>query len=167
MTRKVSTTLFGLALLILCTAARADAPAKPPTEAEKIEALIKSVGDLKDAKFVRNGTEYDAKDAADHMRRKWEAGKDQIKTARDFIRLAASKSSTSGRPYLIRFKNGREVESGKWLGERLGEIEAGKGRGGEEAAASNCACTAPAPVLRSESERCGVTPRRSSRLGGG
>ena len=36
-----------------------------------------------------------------------------------FIAKAASVSSTSGKPYLIRFKDGREVKCGDYLKERL------------------------------------------------
>ena len=92
-------------------------------ERQKIERLISSVQSLKDATFVRNGTEYDGKTAAEHVRTKWKAAGSKVKTARDFIRLAASKSSRSGKPYLIRFKDGREVESETYLTERLEEIE--------------------------------------------
>ena len=114
-------------LLVCAVVSAATAAAAPAelSETEKIEALIKAVEGLKDATFVRNDVEYDAKDAAAHMRRKWEAGKDRIKTARDFIALAASKSSTSGKPYLIRFKDGKELESAKFLTEKLGEMEKG------------------------------------------
>src|SRR5688572_28408455 len=100
--------------------------AETPSETEKIEALIKAVEGMKDAKFVRNGTEHDWKAAAAHMRRKWKSAEKDVRTARDFIRLAATKSDTSGEKYLIRFKDGKDVESGKWLGERLDEIEKGK-----------------------------------------
>jgi hypothetical protein len=112
-----------LAMTILPAAAASADGAKAMTEREKIEALIQAVEGMKGAKFVRNGAEYDGHAAADHMRRKWKQAADQVKTARDFIRLAASKSETSGKPYLIRFKDGREVESGKWLSARLEEIE--------------------------------------------
>ena len=114
-----------LLLALAAEAPAADEPKKKPTEAQKIEALIGVVAGLKDATFVRNGTEYSAKDAADHMRRKWKSGGDDIKTARQFIEHAASKSSVSGKPYFIRFKDGREVESGKFLSEKLDEMEKG------------------------------------------
>src|SRR5438105_157904 len=81
------------------------------TENQKIESLISSVENLKDAKFIRNGKEYDSKAAADHMRNKWRYARGRIKTARDFIQLVASKSSESGQPYMIRFKDGKEVAS--------------------------------------------------------
>src|SRR4030095_2486650 len=78
----------------------------PNSEKQKIEALIKHVADLKDAKFVRNGSAYNADTAAVFLRRKWEANESEVKTARDFIDKVASFSGTSGKPYVIRFKDG-------------------------------------------------------------
>ena len=100
----------------------ADVP-KGMSEKDKIEALIKAVEEMKDAKFVRNGTEYDGKAAADHMRRKWKRVEGEVKTARDFIRLAGTKSYETGKVYVVRFKDGKEVESATFLLERLAEIE--------------------------------------------
>jgi hypothetical protein len=96
---------------------------KPVSEKQKIEALIKHVEGLKDAKFVRNGTEYDAKAAAAFLRGKWDANAAAIKTAKDFIEKAASVSSTTGRPYLIRLKGGKEMKSGDYLRAELQKLE--------------------------------------------
>ena len=123
MTRAAAFGAWVVATAVLFAPAAFGGREKAPTEQEKIEALIKTVEGLTDAKFVRNGSEYDGHAAAEHMRRKWKQAAERVKTARDFIRLAASKSDTSGKPYLIRFKDGREVESGTWLSERLNEIE--------------------------------------------
>src|SRR5262245_40571237 len=106
---------IGPALLIAATSAPTPAAQKPATEKQKIEALIKRVEALKDAKFVRNDRAYDAKAAARFLRGKWDASAAQIKTARDFIEKAASVSSTTGKPYLIRFEDGKEMKSGKYL----------------------------------------------------
>jgi uncharacterized membrane protein len=114
---------FGAALLLAATAAALADDPTPPAERQKIERLIAAVEGIKDARFVRNGTEYDGKAAADHMRRKWKRVEKDVHTARDFIRLAATSSIENGKPYLIRFKDGREVESAKFLGEKLDEIE--------------------------------------------
>jgi hypothetical protein len=97
--------------------------AKPLSETEKIEALIGTVAQLHDAVFVRNGATHDARAAADHLRKKWNAQKSDIKTARDFIRLAGSVSSMSGKPYLIRFKDGHEVKSADFLSAELDKLE--------------------------------------------
>jgi hypothetical protein len=99
---------------------------RPQDEKQKIEALLKHVEGLKDAKFVRNDSEYDAATAARFLRGKWESNGSQIKTAKDFIEKAASVSSTSGKPYLIRFKDGREVKTGDYLAEELKKLEKGQ-----------------------------------------
>ena len=94
----------------------------PTTESDKIEALIKHIEELSDAKFVRNGSEYEAKTAAKFLRGKWDAKKDEIKTAEDFIAKVASVSSTSGKPYLIRFKDGTETKAGDYLKAQLKKL---------------------------------------------
>ena len=99
---------------------------EPLTERAKIEALIKRVEQLKDATFVRNGSDYDAKTAARFLRGKWEKQDKDIKTAMDFIERAGSISSTSGKPYLIRFKAAREVKCGDYLKEELKKLEKDK-----------------------------------------
>ena len=93
------------------------------TEKQKIEALIKQVANLKDAKFVRNGSTYDADSAATFLRRKWGANESEVKTARDFIDKVASFSGTSGRPYLIRFKDGGEMKSRDFLLSQLKKLD--------------------------------------------
>ncbi|MCB9852625.1 MAG: DUF5329 family protein [Phycisphaerales bacterium] len=93
------------------------------SEDEKIEGLIAALADLKDATFIRNGEGHNTKEAIEHMRRKWKWKSAEIKTADDFIRIAATGSSMSGKPYVIRFADGREVNSATWFRERLREIE--------------------------------------------
>jgi uncharacterized protein DUF5329 len=93
------------------------------TEANRIEALIAHVEGLANAKFVRNGIEYDAKTAGAFLRGKRDANQSKIKTAEDFIEHAATISSTTGKPYLIRFTGGKEVKSGEYLREQLKKLE--------------------------------------------
>jgi hypothetical protein len=93
----------------------ADADELPAAEKAKIEALVKHIEGLKDAKFVRNDKEYDAASAAKFLRGKWSAHAASIKSAVDFIDKLASVSSTTGKPYLIRFKDGKEIKSGEYL----------------------------------------------------
>ena len=95
----------------------------PAPEKQKIETLIKEVGELKDAKFVRNGWTYSPSTAVRFLRGKWEANAAEVKNARDFIDKVASMSGTSGKPYLIRFNDGREVKSRDFLSAELKKIE--------------------------------------------
>ncbi len=88
----------------------------------KIEALIHHVQTLKDATFVRNGTAYDSESAAKFLKAKWQNEK-AVVTPRDFIEKVATKSSTTGKPYLIRFKDGKEVSCAAHLKAQLLTLE--------------------------------------------
>ena len=102
----------------------ASAAALPEAEKKKIESLISHLGTLKGAKFNRNGKDYDAATAAKFLRGKWDANKDSILTAKDFISKAATKSGTTGKPYLITLKpGGPQTPCADYLGERLKELE--------------------------------------------
>jgi hypothetical protein len=125
---RMTTSLFrALALGVICALAfDLAATAKTLSEKEKIEALIRTVEELSDAKFIRNGSEYDSSSAAKFLRRKWSAQSKAVASAQDFIQKVASGSSTSGKPYLIRFKDGKSVECGDYLKGELKRIEGEK-----------------------------------------
>jgi hypothetical protein len=111
---------FVLTLLSLGHVAAAPIPA---TEKQKIETLIREVNDLKEASFIRNGSTYNSGYAATFLRRKWQANHSEVKSARDFINKVASISGTSGKPYLIRFKDGKEIYSRDFLLAKLKSLE--------------------------------------------
>ena len=115
--------LFASLLLALALATTALAKT-PPAEVRKIEALIASVEAQPDAVFIRNGSEHQAGEAADHLRLKWRHAGDRIRTARDFIKYCATQSSLTGRKYRIRFADGREVDSAVFFEAELRRIEA-------------------------------------------
>ena len=99
------------------------AQSAPDSEKQKIEALIKRVGELRDAKFVRNGSNYGTTTAVLFLRAKWEANNAEIRTAREFIDKIATVSGTSGKPYLIRFQDGREIKSRDFLVAELNRLD--------------------------------------------
>lgn len=116
-------------------AAPAQTPAAPPaprsgalsphlSEAAKIEALIASLQQLKGAVFIRNGTEYDAAKAAEHLHRKLDYAGKRIKTAQQFIDGLATGSSMTGKPYKIRYADGHTVDSAAYFREQLRKLEA-------------------------------------------
>jgi hypothetical protein len=72
--------------------------------------------------FTRNDTEYSSQEAADHIRKKYEYFKSQIKSPEDFIHICASKSLLSGKPYLVATAQGK-ISVEKWLGEILIQYE--------------------------------------------
>jgi hypothetical protein len=90
-------------------------------EKKKIEFLISSVENLKGAKFIRNGSEHDGKEAAEHLRMKLQIAGGKVQTADDFIRLCASKSFITGKPYMIRSSDGKTIKSEEYFREKLKE----------------------------------------------
>lgn len=118
----------GLALLCLATALVILALfssilcAQENIEKKKIEFLISSMENLKGAIFIRNGSEYNRQEAAKHLRMKIQLAGDRVQTADDFIRLCASKSYASGKPYLIGLSDGQIIKSEKYFREKLKEF---------------------------------------------
>lgn len=96
------------------------------TEKAKIEALISHLETLQDATFIRNGTEYDSKSAAKFLQKKWQANEGEIHSAADFIIRVATRSSTTGKPYLIQIKGGFQGECANYLTAELKKLEAAR-----------------------------------------
>ena len=65
--------------------------------------------------FNRNGIDYKGSEAVTHIKRKYDYYKNEIKTTKDFIELAATKSEISGRNYTVKCKNSELQELGEWL----------------------------------------------------
>jgi hypothetical protein len=88
-------------------------------EKEKIQYLIDCVEKMEGASFIRNGSEHSGAEAANHLRMKLEKAGDRIQTADDFIMLCASTSYLSGKPYRIRFHNGKTIKAEEYFREKL------------------------------------------------
>ncbi|WCL47656.1 DUF5329 family protein [Leptospira sp. GIMC2001] len=65
--------------------------------------------------YIRNGSEYTALQARQHMELKMKSSRGMISTIPNFIKHIATKSSMTGIPYLIKFKDGKTIESSVWL----------------------------------------------------
>jgi membrane-bound inhibitor of C-type lysozyme len=97
--------------------------ARDQREDARIAALIQAVESLQGTRFIRNGTEYDCKAAADHLRLKLRRAGDRVKTADDFIEDCASRSSVSGAKYRLRFPDGKETDAEVFFHKKLKEID--------------------------------------------
>jgi hypothetical protein len=110
-------------LLLLAFAVLDVVNAAPPAiDAQHIESLIRAVEALPNAQFVRNGSAYDPRKAAEHLRLKLRESRGRCGTAEEFIRSCASRSSVSGKPYEIRFADGTVQTSEAFLRARLKEL---------------------------------------------
>ena len=92
------------------------------SEKDKINYLLDALTTEK-VVFIRNGEEHSGVEARKHLQDKLGAVQG-IDTAQDFIAKIASSSSVTGEPYMVKFPNGTQIESAKWLGQKLKEIEA-------------------------------------------
>jgi hypothetical protein len=99
--------------------------AQDSSETVKIQYLIASIGELNGARFIRNGSEYDAQAAASHLQLKLKTAGSKVKTVEDFIQYCASKSSISGEPYLIRLADGTTLKSEVFFRNKLKAFPSG------------------------------------------
>lgn len=112
-----------ISMIVFCffigtTAAFADPAENSENLAATINYLLSFVK-KSDSTFIRNSKSYTSKEAVRHMRNKYAHFRDEIETPEDFIRLSASKSLISGRPYMVKTKAGQMMKSETWLLEAL------------------------------------------------
>ena len=114
---------FILAVFILFSVTTDVLSADAIEEIKKIELLIARLEAMRDTIFIRNGTEHSSDRAAEHLRLKWRKAGKRVHTAEDFIELCGSRSSISGKAYIIRFSDGRVADAAVILKELLNAIE--------------------------------------------
>lgn len=90
-------------------------------EQKKIELLIANFV-LLDATFIRNEKEHTKFEAYEHIQNKYKSLKKNIYTADEFIKTVVTKSSVSQKPYIIRFSDGTEINSGEWFSKELATL---------------------------------------------
>lgn len=118
-------------LLLLCLAALPLAlPAQEADTAGDVEAesryLIARVAES-DRVFWRNGNRHTGPQAAEHIQRKYEHFRDRITTGEQFIELAASRSTLTGKPYEILLADGRRQPLAQWLLKHLEDYRLARG----------------------------------------
>jgi Family of unknown function (DUF5329) len=123
--------LYLAAVALLFSSAVCAADPSAATEAEIAHLFTYLV--TSDCEFYRNGSWYPTPEASAHIKRKYEylRRRGLVSTAESFIERAASASSMSGKPYLVKCAEREPVESASWLGEELERYrrQRGSGRG--------------------------------------
>ncbi len=112
-----------LAVLVVQGVSAATAvPTAPLSDAQKIQALIRTVEARKDLQFIRLDVAHSAREAANVLRIKLAFAGDRVKTVDDFIDHVAT-ATQSGKPYYVRYPDGTEVSSAEFLRQELKRIE--------------------------------------------
>ena len=123
----------GLILLLLgMLYAMPVSAATPQLVGSEITALLTRL-ETSDCEFNRNGIWYSATEAKAHLQFKFGAA-GSFQSTEQFIERVASKSSMSGKPYLVRCGNSAPVQSGEWLFARLQELRSAPLEGSASAA---------------------------------
>jgi hypothetical protein len=117
---------IGLAAFVCMANPWLPVAAEPPSESDKIDALIKRIAARTDVTFERNGVSYTSAEAARHLQVKRDFAGPQIRTARDFIDRLGTSSSMTGLPYKVRLANGETILSADFLRAELAAIESGR-----------------------------------------
>lgn len=118
-TLSVKLCLLAVTALISFNALAIDA-----NEDKRVEALLNSLARHHELIFVRNGDEYKVEAAVDHLKMKYDYAKEDLNTAEDFIKYCASRSSFSGKEYLVLHPDGRQETSSIFLTRLLQDIDA-------------------------------------------
>jgi hypothetical protein len=118
--------LSGLVVAVASMSISAPAAQPEAAKAEVEQLLARLAGS--GCQFQRNGTWHGAAEARAHLQKKYRylLEKRPASTPEDFIALAASKSSTSGKPYLVKCAGQREVSSAAWMAAQLKQLRATK-----------------------------------------
>lgn len=125
---QLTSTSFGraclAAALIAAAPVHADTPTTTAIEIDGLFAALLQSG----CEFSRNGSWYSAKQASQHLQSKYDylLKKKLVPNTEAFIERAASQSSMSSKPYLVRCPGQPEVRSKQWFGEQLQKIRAKK-----------------------------------------
>jgi hypothetical protein len=120
--RRAAGTFVALLAVFVVQGVLAAVAAAPLSDAEKIQALIRTVEARKNLQFIRLDTAHSSREAANVLRIKLAFAGDRVKTVDDFIDHVAT-ATQSGKPYYVRYPDGREVTSAEFLRQELKRIE--------------------------------------------
>ena len=118
-----------VAFLALAMSLSASAAEPDPAARKEIERLIAHLASS-GCEFARNGSWYSAAKAVSHLQRKYDylLKRDLVPNAEAFIERAASASSSSGKPYLVKCPDQPEIQSADWFRSALATIRASEAK---------------------------------------
>ena len=112
------------AAVLAMPAAQANTPTTTAVEIDGLFSALLQSG----CEFNRNGSWHSAKQASQHLQGKYDylLKKNLVPNTEAFIERAASQSSMSSKPYLVRCPGQPEVNSKQWFTDQLQKIRASK-----------------------------------------
>lgn len=112
--------LFTLMACVFASNLYAQTAPEVSTEIQQLLGQLERSG----CQFNRNGTWYDSAEAKTHLQRKLDYlnRKGTLKNTEQFIELAGSKSSSTGKTYSVKCDNDSPIPSNVWLTKALSNL---------------------------------------------
>lgn len=95
----------------------ADVPSQQSKEVNHLISFVKNSNCI----LNRNGTDYTGTESVKHIKLKYDYFRDDIKNTEDFIKYSATKSTMSGKYYMVSCPGKQPVQTKAWLLEDLKE----------------------------------------------
>ena len=112
-------TIRSISLLVLLLAVSENSLADvPESQAPEVDYLIRSLK-TSGCEMIRNGKSYDGEAAAAHVRLKYDYFRDEIFSTQEFIERAATRSTMSGKAYMVDCPGEEPIPSADWLQNKL------------------------------------------------
>ncbi|UCE89837.1 MAG: DUF5329 family protein [Pseudomonadota bacterium] len=105
-----------IAAVLLSSAVFAEVSSESKMEIDHLVSFVENTP----CKINRNGKYHDGSEAISHIQKKYEYFKDRINTAEQFIEYSATKSTMSGKYYLVKCGDSQPFKTREWL---LKELE--------------------------------------------
>lgn len=112
--------LLIILLLTIFSVSFADVPPEQKPEVEHLLAFVRQSNCV----MVRNGDEHNGEKAVSHIQNKYDYFSEDITSTEQFIEYSATKSTMSGKYYMVRCPDGKEIRSQDWLLEELAAFRA-------------------------------------------
>ena len=107
-------------MLLFASLVHADVP---PETRHEVDHLIEFVSNTP-CQIDRNWTKHSGPEALVHIQQKYDYFRDDIKTTEQFIEYSASKSTMTGRDYLLKCKGQSTIKTRDWLLQELQQYRA-------------------------------------------
>ncbi len=127
--------------LLIAHTASADVPAEQATEVDYLLNFVRQ----SQCTIDRNGTHHTGPKASEHIKKKYDYFRDDIKTTEDFIKYAATKSTLSGKYYSVICPNRDTIKTQAWLLNELSHFR--KKSPAELIKKQSTICTNPRPQM--------------------
>jgi Spy/CpxP family protein refolding chaperone len=117
LTRRYAAATLTLLALFAMASVQASPAMGMPLEVNFLLGFVEGSG----CDFQRNGSWHTAHEAQVHLRDKFNylAARNHLETTEQFIEGAATESSLTGRPYMVRCNGAPIISSNRWLNDEL------------------------------------------------